>query len=103
VYRGIDHRALNSFCVMASRPKLPPKFRDCCPSGGFSDDIRLFCRSVSDLQQQRNTADYDPGQTIEASNATAWVVLARTAIRHWASASAEEQEAFLLLLLFPPR
>src|SRR5580658_3116093 len=46
VYRGIDHRALNNFCLMASRPTLPPKYQGCCPNGGFGDDIRQFGRSV---------------------------------------------------------
>jgi hypothetical protein len=103
VYRGIDHRALNNFCLMASRPTLPPKYQGCCPNGEFSDDIRLFCRLVSDLQQQRNAADYDSGLTVEASDARRWVNVARTAIRHWASAPSDERDAFLLLLLFPPR
>jgi uncharacterized protein (UPF0332 family) len=103
VYRGIDHRALNNFCLMASRPNLPPKYQGCCPNGGFGDDIRKFGRSVSDLQQQRNTADYDPGVTVEGADARRWVNVARTAIRHWASAPIDERDAFLLLLLFPPR
>jgi hypothetical protein len=103
VYRAIDHRALNSLCLMATRPILPPKYQACCPHGGFGDDIRQFCRSVSDLQQQRNTADYDPGLTVEASDARGWVIVAGTAIRHWASSAIDERDAFLLLLLFPPR
>ena len=47
--------------------------------------------------------DYDPGQSIKASEASIWPGLAREALRQWAAAPEEEREAFLLLLLFPPR
>ncbi len=103
VYRALDHRTLSNFCLMASRPSLPPKYQGHGPAGGFGHEIQVFSRAVHDLQQQRHAADYDPGLYLEVSEASIWIDLARTAIRQWAAAAEEEREAFLLLLLFPPR
>jgi hypothetical protein len=103
VYRGIDHRALSNFCMMASRPSLPSKYLSCCPGGGFGSAIQSFSRAVIDLQLQRHSADYDPGQYIDASEAGAWIRIARDSIAQWGAAPGDEREAFLLLLLFPPR
>jgi uncharacterized protein (UPF0332 family) len=103
IYRSVDHRTLGNFCNLASRPSLPPKYQICCPVGGLGTGIQMFSRSVCDLQQQRHYADYDPGQYVELSEAKVWVDLARRSIREWAAVQNDERDAFLLLLLFPPR
>ena len=103
VYRDVDHRTLSNLCGLASRSQLPPKYRLCCPAGHFGDDMRRFCEFALDLQQRRNAADYDPGYATDLAVAALWIDNARAAIRHWHAAPASERDAFLLLLLFPPR
>ena len=103
VYRAIDHRGLSAMCLLVSRPRLPPKYRACCPAAGFGDDIRVFGRPVYALQQRRNAADHDPGQEISLASTDLALRDARAAIQHWRAAPEGEREALLLLLLFPPR
>lgn len=103
VYRDLDHRTLAQFCALASRPSLPPRYRRCCPEGGFSGKAQDFARAAFLLQQQRHAADYDPEQRFKPSEAEALIDVARTAVRQWSTADPEEREAFLMLLMFPPR
>jgi hypothetical protein len=103
VYRSIDHRALSGFCHLLSQPTLPPKYRGAAPDGGFTTDVRAFARSVTELQQERHSADYDPGRRIDVSDAAALITVGREAIRRWTMAAIDQREAILLLLLFPPR
>lgn len=103
VYRSIDHRGLSSFCHLLAQLSLPAKYRSSEPHGGFTAEIRAFARSITDLQQERHSADYDPSRRVEASGAAALIRVARTSIRLWVAASVDRREAFLMLLVFPPR
>ncbi|MSP00101.1 MAG: hypothetical protein EXR07_03475 [Acetobacteraceae bacterium] len=102
-YRGLDHRTLSGFCTLAARASLPSKYSGLSPDGGFNNDVRRFARSVFELQQERHRADYDPAWRIKPSEATALIRLARDSIGLWTGAPGDQREAFLMLLLFPPR
>jgi hypothetical protein len=103
VYRSIDHRLLSGLCHLLGQPSLPPKYRSFVPDSGFDVDIRAFARFVVELQQERHLADYDPSRRVEASRTDALIRIARASVRQWAVMAANQREAFLLLLLFPPR
>jgi hypothetical protein len=103
VYRSIDHRALSGFCSLISRSTLPPKYHDLSPPGGFAADIRSFALNAADLQQERHSADYDPGYRVGSTKATVLIGVARDSIGLWNAAATVQREAFLLPLLFSPR
>jgi hypothetical protein len=103
VYRSIDHRALNGVCMLVSRSPLPGKYRDFLPRGGFGADIQSFSRLVTELQQERHSADYDPSRRFEVSATATLIHLAHVSIRDWAAAPGDQREAFVMLLLFSPR
>jgi hypothetical protein len=60
-------------------------------------------RVVLELQQERYRADYDPSWSVKSSDAHSLVGFARDSITQWTAAPAEQRDAFLLLLAFPPR
>ena len=103
VYRGLDHRTLGGLCAVATRPSVPPKYSGLLPPDGFGPAVRVFSLAVLDLQRERHLADFDPGWSIRPSDANALVRSARDAIAQWVGTPAEQREAFLLLLLLPPR
>jgi uncharacterized protein (UPF0332 family) len=103
IYRGIDHRSLRELCKAISGSTLPPKYTAHAPPTGFGRNIRDFATAFVDLQEKRHTADYDPQFQVTKSDALLTISTARTAISRFDSASGSEKEAFLSLLLFPPR
>jgi hypothetical protein len=40
-YRSVDHGRLKTFCEVARRSPLPPKYQPYGPQGGFNADMRL--------------------------------------------------------------
>jgi hypothetical protein len=102
-YRSVDHRAVGGLCGVAVRPAPPPKYVGFLPSVGFAPAIKAFAGIVLELQQERYRADYDPSWSIKSSEARSLVSAARDAITQWVVAPAEQRDAFLLLLAFPPR
>jgi hypothetical protein len=102
-YRSIDHRAMRELCQTVRLRTPSQKYRTHIPGGGFGQSIRDVAESVLILQRDRNLADYDPAYDVDEEAAETAVLRARKALADWASAPATEREAFLHLLLFPPR
>jgi len=102
-YRGIDHRDIRELCMIARRTAPPARYAAFVPPEGFGVDIQGFAAYVTDLQQERHAADYDPRLRVEPSDAVLALAAARRAMRCWEAAPADERSAFLALLLFPPR
>ena len=72
------------------------------PPGGFGL-IADFAAAVSELQELRHEADYDPLFRIDAEEAKLVLKQARTAVDLFRESSEAQQKAFLFLLLFKPR
>jgi hypothetical protein len=103
VYRSIDHRSLRKLCEEATKKTPTAKYAPYVPAGGFGSNISAFADAVVDLQEKRHSADYDPLIRVRTSDAALAVSTARAAIQRFGGAPAVQREAFLSLLLFPPR
>jgi len=103
VYRSIDHGALKSTCDIARQAQLPSSHRLYGPDGGFLPVIKDFATSALALRGRRLMADYDPMPRFRTADALFAVETARTALRKWNQAPAEQRSAFVWLLLFRPR
>jgi hypothetical protein len=57
----------------------------------------------SNSSKKRNAADYDPLLRVTSLDAIAAVAEARVALQRFGAATPDQREAFLSLLLFPPR
>lgn len=67
VYRAIDHKGLRVLCGLAKQPKMPDPYPIYVPIGGLGPDLSAFATAVIELQDKRNTADYDPAVRLERS------------------------------------
>lgn len=103
VYRSVDHRWLRTLCDEVKKPTLHSKFQPHAPAGGFGSHISAFAAAAVDLQEKRHKADYDPLIRVKTSDAQLAMRTARAALESLRAAAAHEREAFLSLLLFPPR
>jgi hypothetical protein len=103
VYRSVDHRWLRALCDEVKKPKPTSKFAPHAPVSGFGADIFAYAGAVLELQVKRHSADYDPLTRVKTSDAEVAIILARTALRRFSAATPVKREAFLSLLLFPPR
>jgi uncharacterized protein (UPF0332 family) len=103
IYRGIDHRSLRELCKAISGTNLPAKYAAHAPPTGFGPNVYDFATAVLDLQEKRHLADYDPQFRVTKSDALLTISTARTALSRFDSAPPDQQQAFLSLLLFPPR
>jgi hypothetical protein len=52
---------------------------------------------------KRHSADYDPLIRVKTSDAQLAITVARAALKRFNAVAPAEREAFLSLLLFPPR
>jgi len=102
-YRDVDHGRLKTFCEVARRSPLPPKYQPYVPQNGFNADIQGFASAAAALQDARHEADYDPRRRFRTSDALLAVNTARAALTHWNVAPAEQRTAFIMLLVFSPR
>jgi hypothetical protein len=102
-YRKTDHGVLKGLCADITNKSLPPKLARLAPSGGFDSNIRAFATAVVALQLKRYSADYDPTFRPTKTDAKLDVLMARTALTAFQKADAASREAFIFLLLFPPR
>ena len=100
VYRSVDHSRLRALCSQLSTTK--PQNLPLVPSGGFGT-IADFARIAGHLYELRNLADYDPSRHFTPDEARVAISDAREAIKWFQRGTAEQQEAFLTLLLFKPR
>jgi len=102
-YRRIDHAALRDLCVELNKPSLAPKYRRYEPVDGFGSGFRSFARNLVELQQRRQSADYDPMIRLKRSDALLALSSARSALTLVHGTSPAAWRMFLALLLFPPR
>jgi hypothetical protein len=103
VYRSVGHRALRDLSDDVQKQNLPARYSALEPPGGFGTDMIAVATALSDLQEKRHSADYDPLFRVRASDATLAIVTARTALRRFRSANAQKPKAFISLIVFKPR
>jgi hypothetical protein len=103
VYRSIGHRSLRELCNEVRKQQLPARYQKYSPKGGFGPDLQAFADALTELQEQRHVADYDPSTRIKTSDAAVAIAVARRAILRFQGAHSARRTAFLTLLLFPPR
>ena len=103
VYRSLDHRGLRAMCGLAKQLRLPDPYPKFVPPGGLGEDIAAFATAVIELQDKRNTADYDPGVRLKTLDAMTSIRTAEAALRRLQRADAGQRRAFFMLLLFPPK
>jgi uncharacterized protein (UPF0332 family) len=99
VYRSVDHSRLRTLSTQLSttKPGVP-----LVPSAGFGK-IADFARVAGNLHELRNLADYEPAHDFTAEEAELAISDARQAVKWFQESTAEQQEAFLALLLFKSR
>jgi uncharacterized protein (UPF0332 family) len=102
-YRSISHQRLKTVCNDLQAATLKPKIRRYEPPGGFGGHIVTIAGAVSELQDRRHAADYDPSQSFLQTDARAALQTARSAVNRLAYLEADQRRAFLYLLLFEPR
>lgn len=103
VYRAIDHKGLRVLCNLAKQPKMPEPYPNYLPRNGLGRDLAAFATAVIELQDKRNTADYDPSVRLKTVDALASIRAVEAALRRLARSEAAAKRAFLVMLLFPPK
>ncbi|UFS73719.1 hypothetical protein LPB73_17455 [Tardiphaga sp. 37S4] len=103
VYRSVDHRTLRNLCDEVTKQTLSAKYQPHQPPNGFGTNIVAFATAVSQLQEKRHEADYNPMVRMKSLDAALAIKTARAALASFQKASARRRRAFLTLLLFPPR
>jgi uncharacterized protein (UPF0332 family) len=100
VYRSVDHLRLRALCAQLNATK--PQNLSLVPSGGFGT-IADFARIVCYLHELRNLPDYDTSRDFTPDEARVAISEARQGIKWFQQGTAEQQQAFLTLLLFRSR
>jgi hypothetical protein len=100
VYRSIKHRHLTELCEHIVKEKLPDKYKPYEPQGGFGADLLAVAKALTDLQEKRESADYDPLYRVTVSDASLTLQAGRTALAHWRNVSAARRRLFILMLTF---
>jgi hypothetical protein len=103
VYRSVSHQRLKMVCNDLQAAAIKPKLRRYEPAGGFDGHVVTIAGAVSDLQDRRHAADYDPSQSFVRTDARAALQLARSAVNRLAQLKPDQRKAFLLLVLFEAR
>jgi uncharacterized protein (UPF0332 family) len=93
-YRALDHGRMKGVCTEVLKS---PAAR------GFGMEVVSCARLFVELQDSRQTADYDPSATITIDHAHAAVNKAEKAMRDFAAAPELQRRLFLTLLHFRPR
>jgi hypothetical protein len=91
VYRSIDHRQVRAVC--ANKEQL----------AGFPPAIRNFAFRFLNLQQKRQSADYDPATRLTKLQLRADLALAETAIAQFTTQPRADRRAFVVLVVFKQR
>lgn len=102
-YRSISHQRLKTMCNDLQAATLKPNIRRYEPTGGFDGDVVTIAGAVSELQDRRHAADYDPSYSYVRTDARAALQTARSAVNRLAYLEADQRRAFLPLILFEPR
>jgi hypothetical protein len=100
VYRSVQHRHLTDLCENIVKERLPDKFKPYVPLGGFGPDLLAVAQTLADLQEKRESADYDPLYRLTASDASLTLRAGRAALAHWRNVSAGRRRLFILMLTF---
>jgi uncharacterized protein (UPF0332 family) len=100
VYRSVEHKQLRGVANHLSRSK--PDDLPTAPAGGFGA-IAEVGRIAGNLLELRHKADYDPEYACDAVEADLAIVAAQEAIKEFMASTADQQRAFLMLLLFKAR
>lgn len=103
VYRSIDHRSLRTICEEIRKATISAKYRSYVPRGGFGADLHAIAAAVTELQEKRHAADYDPLYRATTADAVLAVATGRTALLRLRNANRTKRKAFLLLMIFSPR
>jgi uncharacterized protein (UPF0332 family) len=103
VYRAVDHRALRVLCEEVKKSNRSSKYLPYEPWGGFGTNIAAFAITALELQEKRHEADYNPMVRMKSLDAQVAIAAAKAALAGFEAASKPSREAFLTLLLFPPR
>jgi uncharacterized protein (UPF0332 family) len=100
-YRSVEHRGIRSLCDEIAKPTPGKKYK---PYGEFfGGDLKAFAVEVTESQNKRYTADYDPMAHMTRTDAIASIRKARAALEKFRNLDAEQRAVFLSLLFFPPR
>jgi hypothetical protein len=100
VYRSVDHSQLRSLCSRVSATN--PQNVALIPTGGFGH-VADFARITFNLYELRIRADYDPSIEFTLDEGRVAVSDAEQAVKWFRQGSAEQQQAFLTMLLFKQR
>jgi hypothetical protein len=98
-YRSINHGPLRNLCHTCSNPNSN---KDHFPHG-LGKELAVFATAIIELQEERHSADYDPRYVVTSTEAAFAISQARAALHSFRAAPEEQRNAFLALLLFPPR
>ncbi len=102
-YRSIDHRTLRDVSVEVRKSTPSSKYRAYVPADGLGSVIKDVAFGAIELQQTRNSADYDPAARFDRADVQFALDTARRSTGSFRSADRELRRTFLALLLFPPR
>ncbi len=91
-YRYLDHGTAKNQCIQAKDP-----------SRGFSSELLKFALVFEQMQQRRESADYNPAANMTALDAYAWIVSVEQAIADFEKAPADQQRAFVLFVGLKPK
>jgi hypothetical protein len=100
IYRSVEHRRLRvvaDYLRGSNSNDLPT-----APTGGFGA-IAEVARVAGNLLELRHKADYDPEYTCDALEADLAIVALQEAIKEFRANTPDQQDAYLMLLLFKPR
>jgi uncharacterized protein (UPF0332 family) len=100
VYRSVEHRQLRVVANHLSRSR--PDDLPTAPADGFGP-IAKVARLAGNLLELRHKADYDPEYACDADEASVAVSDAQQAIDLFKTGTTDQQQAFLMLLLFKTR
>lgn len=103
VYRSVQHRKLSDLCSEIVKPNLKQKYAVFEPQGGFGQEINAVATAVVELQEKRESADYDPLFRVRMTDTIAAIATSRSAVTRLAGANATRRKMFIALVLFTPR
>ena len=102
IYRSVSHRHLRSLCDDVVKSRLPSKYTKCAPAGGFGSDIEAVATALSELQEKRHIADYDPLARTTLSDAKLAIAASKAALGRLRTSNKIKRKAFLSLVVFLP-
>ena len=103
LYRSIDHKSLRTLSEDIVKKTLPAKYAPYVPKGGFGPDIHAVASAITDLQEKRHLADYDPLFRASTSDAVLVISTGRSALARFRAANRALRSDFVSLAVFAPR